>query len=450
MKGAAEQLADAGMSEAEADSKGRLFERAVRVLTGSSIPGRSLRAYYVPGRIEVLGKHTDYGGGRSLLCTVERGFCLVAAPRQDSEVHVINARSRAACTLALDPNLSTADRRWCTYPGTVVRRLARNFPSARKGADIAFISDLPAASGMSSSSAFIVAVFLALADVNALADNENYQREIQGLEDLAAYLGTLENGQSYGTLAGDHGVGTFGGSEDHTAILCSRSGHLKQYSFCPIRHELTVAMPEQYLFALAVSGVTAIKTGGARAKYNRASLAARRVLDLWCQATGRSDPTLAAAANSSTEAPDRIRAILRASKETDFSASELANRFDQFHEESEVIIPSATKALLAADPVRFGVIVERSQQRAEKLLGNQVPETIALVRSARSLGAAAASAFGAGFGGSVWAMVPVGQACRFERLWASRFCRQFPASKNARFFSTHPGPAAMRIQPIGF
>jgi len=50
---------------------------------------------------------------------------------------------------------------------------------------------------------------------------------------------------------------------------------------------------------------------------------------------------------------------------------------------------------------KIGVLIDRSQDGAERLLGNQVPETIALARLARDLGAVAASAFGAGFGGSV-------------------------------------------------
>ncbi len=446
MNRAAEQLMDAGMGEVEAIAKGFRFERALRALTKGGTSRRALRAYYVPGRVEVLGKHTDYGGGRSLLCTVERGFCLVAGPRRDAEVHVTNARSRARCTLVLDPDLAQADKRWCNYPGTVVRRLARNFPAARTGADIAFVSDLPAASGMSSSSALIVAIFLALADVNDLEETEGFRREIHGMEDLAGYLGTVENGQSFGTLAGDQGVGTFGGSEDHTAILCSRSGHLKQYSFCPIRHERTVTMPENLVLTLAVSGVRAIKTGAAKGKYNRASLAARKILELWCRATGRSDPTMAAAAYSSPEAPEEIRAVLQASKESDFPARDLSDRFDQFYDESAVIIPAATEALAAADLVRFGELVDRSQRGAEELLRNQVPETVSLARSARSLGAVAASAFGAGFGGSVWAMAPSGQAAEFERIWASRYHDQFPSAERARFFSTRPAPPALRLE----
>ena len=53
------------------------------------------------------------------------------------------------------------------------------------------------------SSALIVAIFLALADINALTETESYRREIHGMEDLAGYLGTVENGQSFGALEGD-------------------------------------------------------------------------------------------------------------------------------------------------------------------------------------------------------------------------------------------------------
>ena len=46
--------------------------------------------WFVPGRIEVLGKHTDYAGGRSLLCAVERGFCVTAVPRDDDVMRVVD------------------------------------------------------------------------------------------------------------------------------------------------------------------------------------------------------------------------------------------------------------------------------------------------------------------------------------------------------------------------
>ena len=441
----AERLEAHGMSRPEAQQKGDLFERAAWALQSPGAADESLAVFYVPGRIEVLGKHTDYAGGRSLLCAVELGFCLVARKREDSLVNVINARTKARCALALDAELPPGGQHWCNYPSVAVRRLARNFPWARRGADIAFISDLPAASGMSSSSALIVAIFLALAEINAIRESDAYRREIRCLEDLAGYLGCVENGQSFGALTGDCGVGTFGGSEDHTAILCSHAGELRQYSFCPIRHERTVALPKGLVFVVAVSGVVAMKTGAAQQSYNQAALAARKILDLWCGATGRNDPTLAAAVDHAPDAPDQIREILGTSTCEEFPAGRLSERFEQFLAESTMIIPAATESLASGELSRFGTLVDQSQLNAENLLRNQVPETIALARSARSLGAVAASAFGAGFGGSVWALVHADGADEFARRWEALYQNRFPAANNARFLAILPGPAAFRL-----
>src|SRR5262249_35848116 len=150
------------------------------------------------------------------------------------------------------------------YPMTVARRIARNFPGNLRGADISFISDLPPAAGLSSSSALIIAFFLALAEINRLEQHENYQMNIHSREDLAGYLGCVENGENFGSLSGDKGVGTFGGSQDHTAILCCMANQLSQYSFSPVQHEQTLPFPEGLCFVIGVSGVIAEKTGAAR------------------------------------------------------------------------------------------------------------------------------------------------------------------------------------------
>ena len=78
----AQALSDAGMREVEAQSKARLFAAATQQLDRSR-DSEPLR-WFVPGRIEVLGKHTDYAAGRSLLCAAERGFCICAVPRSDA------------------------------------------------------------------------------------------------------------------------------------------------------------------------------------------------------------------------------------------------------------------------------------------------------------------------------------------------------------------------------
>ena len=435
------------MDPAEAARKAALGAGALAALDGGRRRGALPIAFFVPGRIEVLGKHTDYAGGRSLLCAVQRGFVVAAAPRADRLIRVVDVGWRAETVFPLDSALDVAPTGWANYPMTVARRLARNFPDARTGADIALASDLPSGSGMSSSSALLTAVYLVLAEVNGVARSPVYRRAIRSVEDLAGYLGTIENGQSFDDLAGDRGVGTFGGSEDHAAILGCRAGALSQFRFCPVRLEATVPLPPGWTFVIAASGIVASKTGAARDLYNRASASTARILDLWRRSTGRTDATLAEAAASAPDAPGRIVDMLLASHDPDFPAALLARRFRQFVDESDRIIPEVGRLISEGRVDEIGPMVDASQRGAEEGLGNQVPETVALARAARQLGAAASSAFGAGFGGAVWALVREDWAESFAGRWKAVYSEAFrTAARRSAFFASRPGPPATRLQ----
>jgi len=430
------------MSDYEAERKHTLFEKAgAALLRLNHIAGDGVLRAWVPGRIEFLGKHTDYAGGRSLLCAAERGICLVAAPRRDDvlRVHDVVSGELLELELAQHASVGTAPPSgFANYVHAVTARVVRNFGLPLRGADIVIASDLPQAAGMSSSSALIVAIFLALARVNHLESRAEYRRAIRNCEHLAEYLGTIENGQSFGELEGERGVGTFGGSEDHTAILCARAGALMQYGFCPVRLERTVPFPRDHVLVVATSGVAAEKTGAARDRYNRLAMMVREILDQWQSTTGEEHPSLAAAIGASPDAADRIRAMLRVD-----AAAKLA-RLEHFLLESNELIPAAGDALAQGDLERLGTIVDRSQQAAEELLGNQIPETSFLARSARELGAVAASAFGAGFGGSVWALVAEAGAAEFEERWRDRYLSRFPvAARNAEMMVTRAGPGVV-------
>jgi len=441
-------LAIGGQPPAVAEQKARRFAACVEALSAAGVTADApVHALFVPGRIEVLGKHTDYAGGRSVVAAVERGICLVAAGREDANVRAIALDVGGQCEFAFSPDLKPTVGDWSNYPMTVARRVARNFPGPLRGAAIAYSSDLPVAAGMSSSSTVMVASFLALAAINRLAERDEYRREIRDAESLAGYLGTIENGQDFGGLLGDRGVGTFGGSEDHVAMLCSSPGALKQYAYCPVRFERLIEMPGDYAFAIAASGVVAEKTGEAMAKYNRASALARAAVAAWNAATGRDDAHLAAALADDPAAAERMRRALADGPGAEgFAAADLARRFEHFHTENEQVIPAASDALAAGDVEAFGRLVDRSQSAAETLLQNQVPETAFLARSARTCGAAAASAFGAGFGGSVWAMVRRGNGPALLDRWRAAYAEAFPdPARRAAFFLTAPGCAAFEL-----
>ena len=439
------KLVELGLSDREASAKTRLYESADGALDAMGAD-RHRWSLWVPGRIEVLGKHTDYAGGRSLVCALERGFCVQVAPRRDATVRVRSLDQDASFETSLTSPVAGARASWTQYVATVVGRLSTNFERVHRGADIAFASDLPADAGMSSSSALVVATFIALSKTNDLRSNTNFRGMISSGEELAAYLGAVENGRPFRELLGDVGVGTFGGNQDQTAILCSEPGQLARYAWDPVRRESLLPVPPGHVFALGSSGVHAPKSGAARAKYNRVSLAARRLVELWNKNTSRSDPMLGSAITGEHGALDRIRALAAKARGGDFNAAYLTGRLEQFVAETFEIIPAASDALQRGSLTEFGVVVDHSMRLADTLLGNQVPETVTLQRAARELGAVAASAFGAGFGGAVWALVTEDNADEFLTRWSEQYGKKHRrASKDAVFFLSRAGPHAYQF-----
>ena len=129
-----------------------------------------------------------------------------------------------------------------------------------------------------------------------------------------------------------------------------------------------------------------------------------------------------------------------------FTPDAMLARLDHFVHEAIDIIPRASDALARGDLDTFGALVDDSQAAAERWLANQIPETIALARLARAHGAVAASAFGAGFGGSVWALVRADDAPAFIDTWRRDYLDRFPDhAALAQFFVTMPGPARFRL-----
>ncbi len=383
--------------------------------------------FFVPGRVELVGKHTDYCGGRSLVCTLDRGISMRVA-HAEGRVTLRDGVSGEIAAFDPDADLRPIPGHWSNYPMTVVRRIRRDFPGVKLGMDARFRSNLPKAAGLSSSSALVVATFQGLLRTSDLARDPAYRRHLASAEEVAAYLGAVESGKAFGPFAADGGVGTSGGSQDHAAILLSRTNQVLRLSFSPLTVEGHIPFPSKWRLLVGQSGVVAEKTGGAMGRYNRLSARAATLLAIWNARTDRNDPTLATAMESEASAADRLRRW--AGDGPDGTA--LVQRLDHFILESGELVPAAAEAILRADGHAMGAIAARSQAAAERLLGNQVDETMALVSAARDAGALAASAFGAGFGGSAWAIAPVDEADGIALRWMEEYRRRVAPTVAAR------------------
>lgn len=431
-----------GMTADEARSRAALF-RELDERGGTVLSGPPQWHRFSPGRVEIFGKHTDYAGGHSLLAAVPRGIALVARPRTDGVVRIGDIRDGQI--VEVDPSSPAPPeyRGLRRYVHVVARRLFLNFPGCALGAEIAIASDLPRASGLSSSSALVVGVASALIARAQLTERDEWHRYLPTVQHLAWYLGCVENGLDYDGLPGAAGVGTHGGSEDHTAILACRLGHASLYRFMPVTALTDVPMPAGWTFVIASSGVQADKAGSVMARYNRAADGARALLALWNQHAEAPAHSLAAALASTPDAVARIdRWMDGASGE--FSPDDLRKRLLHFVNEDRRG-PLAAQAFAAADTTTVGELARASQYEAEGLLGNQIPETIALASLARATGAFAASSFGAGFGGSVWALTTTTDAEAFAEEWVRAYQRRQPLVGPVPWFVARPGPPATEI-----
>jgi galactokinase len=178
--------------------------------------------------------------------------------------------------------------------------------------------------------------------------------------------------------------------------------------------------------------------------YNRASRLVDQLTEIWNRRTGRRDASLAEVVSSGPRAFARLEEMLNDDDEQ--SRTALLARLRHFVRESEELVPRAASALERQDLEAFGSWVDRSQELAARLLGNQIAETVWLASSARQLGAVAASAFGAGFGGSVWAMVRQEEEADFLARWSAGYAARFPErAASSNFFCTGAGGPAVEL-----
>lgn len=381
---------------------------------------------FVAGRIEFLGKHTDYCGGCSLVCAIEKGFYVNYQLIKEKQIKLINEDRKEVVSIELIENNLSQTNHWTNYPQTVVTRITQNFKSRElNGVEIKFRSDLPQAAGVSSSSALVVAVFLAISKANDLSEFDEYKANITNNLELSEYLGCIENGQNYKDLKGEKGVGTFGGSQDHTAILCGKKHHLSRFSFSPVRHEKDFSFPEDLIFVIASSGIGAEKTGLAKEKYNRLSLTVREIVKKF-------DRNISLAQIIEKYGFEQVKVKL--------ADQELINRLTQFYIESFEIIPKVSNHLAQNEISKIGELIDLSHQNAGQFLANQTPETNFLQKNAREIGALASSAFGAGFGGSLYALVKKNEAEFFQKEWQASYLKKFPQhTQKSEFFITQAG-----------
>ena len=147
--------------------------------------GREPRLYRAPGRVNLIGEHTDYNDGFVMPIALDRCTWVAAAPRADRSLVVHSREYDETVTIDLDAARSGPTGRWSDYvrgvaailngdPGRVARGAPAMGPLVHggdghlrpsAGADLLIASDVPLGAGLSSSAALEVACGYALAGI---------------------------------------------------------------------------------------------------------------------------------------------------------------------------------------------------------------------------------------------------------------------------------------------
>ncbi|UGQ10850.1 galactokinase [Yinghuangia sp. ASG 101] len=366
-------------------------------------------AWRAPGRVNLIGEHTDYNGGFVLPAAIPYGVTATVAARADDLVRVASAQfpGPPAVVRLADPEPGTVPGGAAYAVGVVREMRRRGLPVA--GVDIHLDGDVPQGAGLSSSAALACAVTGALDALWGLG------LPVPALVDVAR-------------RAENDFVGVPCGAMDQSAALLSRAGHLLFLDTRDMTFRHIPFAPERFGLELLVIDTRAPHrlVDGAYARRRRECAEACRALGIASLRDLATDDLPAALAGLDDRIAARVRHVVT--------------------ENARVL---ATVALLTegADPRRVGPLLDaahRSLRDDYEVSGTELDTAAA---AAVAAGAYGARMIGGGFGGSVLALVDA--ARRPQIAEAVRTAAARTGLPEPRCLTVTAAPGAGPVPPEG-
>lgn len=120
--------------------------------------------YFSPGRVNLIGEHTDYNGGSVFPCALSFGAYLLLAKNDKNEVSFKSLNQPEVLSLPFDRLTQRLEKSWVNYPLGVFAQFIKRGVSIKQGYDILIWGDVPNGAGLSSSAALEVVTAYALND----------------------------------------------------------------------------------------------------------------------------------------------------------------------------------------------------------------------------------------------------------------------------------------------
>jgi galactokinase len=301
-----------------------------------------------PGRVNLIGEHLDYNGGRCLPLALPHATYAAVAPRADRTLSVSSEQMGKTAEIALDELRPGAVTGWAAYVAGVVWAL-REDGWDLPGLDLTVDSRVPIAAGLSSSAALECAVALGLLSVVGATDTEQLRRRLVELC----------------VRAEAEMAGAPTGGMDQSVALLARAGHALLLDF--------------------EDGVSHALTDGGYATRRADCEAAARTLGVRTLREAR-DHANPLGSLTDSRVRRRVRHVLTEMDRVD----------------------AAVEALDRGDHAALGPLLDASHDSLRDDYEVSCPELDVVVETCRRHGALGARMTGGGFGGSALALLPEG------------------------------------------
>lgn len=132
--------------------------------------GLNPKAYFAPGRVNLIGEHTDYNGGHVFPCALTIGTFAAARKRDDRVLrfYSMNFEHLGVITTSLDDLTYKKEANWTNYPKGVIWAMKEKGYCIDQGMDIVYYGNIPNGSGLSSSASIEVLTGFVLKNLFAL------------------------------------------------------------------------------------------------------------------------------------------------------------------------------------------------------------------------------------------------------------------------------------------
>jgi len=373
--------------------------------------GESPRVYRAPGRVNLIGEHTDYNDGFVMPAAI--GFyCWIAiAPRKDDKLVIYSEQfpSHAELDLSSSATQTQPFHSWSDYPIGVALQL-RGAGSPLRGANLLIRGEVPMGAGLSSSAAVEVATAIALADSSELAlDRRQLARICQNAENQF--------------------VGTKSGIMDQFISLHGEGGHALLLDCRSLQFDL-LPIPESVRLVICDTGVKHEHAGG---EYNQRHAECEEAV----RSLKQTLPNIRALRDVSEPQLEQNRALL--------SDVTYKRALHVVSENARVL--QGADALRSGDLGRFGKLMAESHRSLRDLYEVSSRELDRMVEIAsQQPGLYGARLTGGGFGGSTINLVDAAHAEAFAQNVAAAYERA--TSFAAHTYICMPADGASRVDIV--